>query len=136
MLHLLKNPIVFGAIVGLVLCLLLFLNDKFLLKKDEEKSGFATYLKIFLAGFIATAPLVFIFYNQDLSFSKKCSVSTQEAGKALTEQLTENSVIENATKVVEETGVSDSGSFAEKPVKLGKHGKHGKPKVNLDKYEA
>lgn len=68
MLHLIKNPIVFGAIVGIVLCILLFCHDRFLSKKTDQKSGAITYVKIFFAGFIATAPLVFLFFNRDLSF--------------------------------------------------------------------
>jgi len=74
MMYLLKNPVVFGAIVGVVLCLLLFAHDKFLIKKGEKKSGFATYFKIFLAGFVATTPLVFLFYNRNLSFKNPNTV--------------------------------------------------------------
>lgn len=73
MLHLIKNPIVFGVLVGIILCVLLFAHDKFLAKKPEEKSKFSTYVKIFFAGFIATAPLVFLFFNRDLSFKIKQS---------------------------------------------------------------
>jgi len=88
MLYLLKNPIVFGALVGIVLCLLLFANDKFLAKKDEDKSGVLTYVKIFLAGFVATAPLVFLFFNRNLSFKnpnaieKVVKTAIQDAGAA------------------------------------------------------
>lgn len=64
-----KNPIIFGAVVGVVLCLLLFIHDKVFVKKSEDKSGFGTYFKIFLAGWIATAPMVWLFFNRNLSFS-------------------------------------------------------------------
>ena len=66
--HLIKNPLVFGAIVGVFLCILLFLHDKFLAKSKEDKSSLGTYFKLFFAGFIVSAPLVFLLYNRDLSF--------------------------------------------------------------------
>ena len=44
-----KNPIIFGVIVGIVLCLFLFIHDKLFCKK-EDKSGFSVYLKLFMAG--------------------------------------------------------------------------------------
>jgi len=89
MLHLVKNPIVFGVLVGIVLCLLLFAHDKFLNKKPEEKSGFATYAKIFFAGFVTTAPLVFLLYNRDLSFKLKQGGGSQEIEKVVKEAIHE-----------------------------------------------
>ena len=68
--HLIKNPLVFGAIVGVLLCLLLFLHDKFFSKSKEEKSSLGTYFKLFFAGFIVSAPLVFLLYNRNLSFKE------------------------------------------------------------------
>ena len=68
--HLIKNPLVFGALVGVLLCILLFLHDKFFAKSKEDKSGLGTYFKIFFAGFIVSAPLVFLLYNRDLSFKE------------------------------------------------------------------
>lgn len=68
--HLIKNPLVFGAIVGVLLCILLFLHDKFLAKSKEDKSSLGTYFKLFFAGFIVSAPLVFLLYNRDLSFKE------------------------------------------------------------------
>ena len=140
--HLLKNPIVFGALVGVVMCILLFLHDKFLAKKAEEKSGFGTYVKIFLAGFIATAPLVFIFYNQDLSFSKtpknvdSIVEAVQEAGSTLIEHHTENSCVESVklSDNVEESlkEVSDAVSNAEN---IMKKVKSKKPKMHLNKFD-
>jgi hypothetical protein len=50
------------------LCILLFLHDKFLAKSKEDKSSLGTYFKLFFAGFIVSAPLVFLLYNRDLSF--------------------------------------------------------------------
>jgi len=72
---LIKNPIIFGVIAGIVICLLLLVHDKLFIKKPEERSGFATYFKIFLAGFISTAPLAFLIYNRNISF--KMSSTTQ-----------------------------------------------------------
>ena len=63
-----KNPIIFGVIVGIVLCLFLFLHDK-LFRKKEDKSGFSVYLKLFMAGFFASAPLVWLLFNRDLKFT-------------------------------------------------------------------
>jgi hypothetical protein len=63
-----KNPIIFGVIVGLVLCLFLFIHDKLFCKK-EEKSGFSIYLKLFVAGFLASGSMAWLFFNRDLKFS-------------------------------------------------------------------
>lgn len=71
--ELIRNPIVFGALVGILLCILLFLNDRFFKKADEKKSGFLAYLKIFVAGFIVTTPLVFLLYNRNISFKSSSS---------------------------------------------------------------
>ena len=67
--HLLKNPIVFGSLVGIVLCILLYLHDKFLGKKNENKSTFGTYTKLFFGALFSTTPLVYLLYNRNLSFS-------------------------------------------------------------------
>lgn len=66
--ELIKNPLVFGCVVGILLCAVLFIYDKYLSKKPEETSGFSTYFKLFLAGFIVSAPLVFLVFNRNLSF--------------------------------------------------------------------
>jgi len=63
-----KNPIIFGVIVGLVLCLFLFIHDKLFCKK-EDKSGFSVYLKLFVAGFLASGSMAWLFFNRDLKFS-------------------------------------------------------------------
>jgi high-affinity K+ transport system ATPase subunit B len=63
-----KNPIIFGVVVGLVLCLFLFLHDK-LFRKKEDKNGFSVYLKLFMAGFLASGSMAWLFFNRDLSFS-------------------------------------------------------------------
>jgi len=70
-----KNPIIFGVIVGIILCLFLFIHDK-LFRKKEEKSGFSVYLKLFVAGFFASAPLVWLIFNRDLRFSSSSSSSS------------------------------------------------------------
>jgi len=64
-----KTPIGFGVLSGIVMCVLLFIHDKLLVKGNEEKSGFGNYFKIFLAGFITTAPLVYLFFNKSLEIS-------------------------------------------------------------------
>jgi hypothetical protein len=63
-----KNPIIFGVIVGIVLCLFLFIHDKLFYKK-EERNGFSMYLKLFMAGFLASGSMAWLFYNRDLRFS-------------------------------------------------------------------
>ena len=69
-----KNPIIFGVIVGLVLCLFLFIHDKLFCKK-EDKSGFSVYLKLFMAGLLASGGMAWLFYNRDLRFSSSASAS-------------------------------------------------------------
>jgi len=69
-----KNPIIFGVIVGLVLCLFLFIHDKLFCKK-EDKSGFSVYLKLFMASFLASGGMAWLFYNRDLRFSSSASAS-------------------------------------------------------------
>jgi len=60
-----RNPIVFGVLVGVLLCVLLFIHDK-LFKKKEEKNGFGVYFKLFLAGFIVSTPLIWLlFYKSE-----------------------------------------------------------------------
>ena len=71
-----KNPIIFGVIIGIVLCLFLFIHDK-LFRKKEEKNGFSVYLKLFIAGFCASAPLVWLFFNRDLRFSTTPGISPE-----------------------------------------------------------
>ena len=70
-----KNPIIFGVIVGLVLCLFLFIHDKLFCKK-EDKSGFSVYLKLFMAGLLASGGMAWLFYNRDLRFSSSASASS------------------------------------------------------------
>jgi hypothetical protein len=70
-----KNPIIFGVIVGIVLCLFLFIHDKLFCKK-EDKSGFSVYLKLFMASFLASGGMAWLFYNRDLRFSSSASAST------------------------------------------------------------
>jgi len=70
-----KNPIIFGVIVGLVLCLFLFIHDKLFCKK-EDKSGFSVYLKLFMAGLLTSGGMAWLFYNRDLRFSSSASAST------------------------------------------------------------
>ena len=77
-----KNPIIFGVIVGIVLCLFLFIHDK-LFRKKEEKNGFSVYLKLFVAGFFASAPLVWLFFNRDLRFSSSGAPVIEQKGGSI-----------------------------------------------------
>jgi hypothetical protein len=86
-----KNPIIFGVIVGIVLCLFLFLHDK-LFRKKEEKSGFSVYLKLFLAGFLASGSMVWLFFNRDLRFSSSASTVIEHKGGSIE--------LENITKSI------------------------------------
>ena len=77
-----KNPIIFGVIVGLVLCLFLFIHDKLFCKK-EDKSGFSVYLKLFVAGFLASGSMAWLFFNRDLRFSSSASVMQEYKGGSI-----------------------------------------------------
>ena len=77
-----KNPIIFGVIIGIVLCLFLFIHDK-LFRKKEEKNGFSVYLKLFMAGFFASAPLVWLFFNRDLRFSSSGAPVIEHKGGSI-----------------------------------------------------
>jgi hypothetical protein len=70
-----KNPIIFGVVVGIVLCLFLFLHDK-LFRKKEDKSGFSVYLKLFMAGFLSSGGMAWLFYNRNLRFSSSTIASS------------------------------------------------------------
>jgi hypothetical protein len=74
-----KNPIIFGVIVGILLCFFLFLHDKLFCKK-EDKSGFSVYLKLFMAGFLASGSMAWLFFNRDLQFSSSGSKMIEQKG--------------------------------------------------------
>lgn len=121
MLHLLKNPIVFGAIVGIVLCILLFVHDKFLVSKPEEKSKVLTYVKIFFAGFVATTPLVFLFYNRNLSFSAPGSVA--KSVEKVSKEVAKEVIQEGGSEIAEVVNniVADVSSGSEAAVESAKN---------------
>ena len=77
-----KNPIIFGVIVGILLCLFLFIHDKLFCKK-EDKSGFSVYLKLFMAGLLASGTMAWLFYNRDLRFSSSASSAIEHKGGAI-----------------------------------------------------
>jgi len=77
-----KNPIIFGVIVGLVLCLFLFIHDKLFCKK-EDKSGFSVYLKLFMAGLLASGGMAWLLFNRDIRFSSSASSVIEHKGGAL-----------------------------------------------------
>jgi hypothetical protein len=74
-----KNPIIFGVIVGILLCLFLFIHDKLFCKK-EDKSGFSVYLKLFMAGLLASGGMAWLFYNRDLRFSSSSEKVIEHKG--------------------------------------------------------
>ena len=74
-----KNPIIFGVVVGLVLCLFLFLHDK-LFRKKEDKNGFSVYLKLFMAGFLASGSMAWLFFNRDLKFTSSGEKGIEHKG--------------------------------------------------------
>jgi hypothetical protein len=77
-----KNPIIFGVIVGIMLCLFLFLHDKLFCKK-EDKSGFSVYLKLFIAGFLSSGSMAWLFFNRDLKFSTSGAKVVEHKGGAI-----------------------------------------------------
>ena len=110
--HLIKNPLVFGAIVGVLLCLLLFLHDKFFSKSKEDKSSLGTYFKLFFAGFIVSAPLVFLLYNRDLSFKEvEAGSGRSVSGGALSdvEMTSSSSSSDSVSEVIEEVAKKVGG---------------------------
>lgn len=110
--HLIKNPLVFGAIVGVLLCILLFLHDKFFSKSKEDKSSLGTYFKLFFAGFIVSAPLVFLLYNRDLSFKEVESGSGRSvSGGAVSdvEMTSSSSSSDSVSEVIEEVAKKVGG---------------------------
>ena len=110
--HLIKNPLVFGAIVGVLLCILLFLHDKFFSKSKEDKSSLGTYFKLFFAGFIVSAPLVFLLYNRDLSFKEVESGSGRSvSGGAMSdvELTSSSSSSDSVSEVIEEVAKKVGG---------------------------
>ena len=110
--HLIKNPLVFGAIVGVLLCLLLFLHDKFFSKSKEDKSSLGTYFKLFFAGFIVSAPLVFLLYNRDLSFKEvEAGSGRSVSGGAVSdvEMTSSSSSSDSVSEVIEEVAKKVGG---------------------------
>jgi len=110
--HLIKNPLVFGAIVGVFLCILLFLHDKFLAKSKEDKSSLGTYFKLFFAGFIVSAPLVFLLYNRDLSFKEvEAGSGRSVSGGAMSdvEMTSSSSSSDSVSEVIEEVAKKVGG---------------------------
>ena len=110
--HLIKNPLVFGAIVGVLLCLLLFLHDKFFSKSKENKSSLGTYFKLFFAGFIVSAPLVFLLYNRDLSFKEvEAGSGRSVSGGAVSdvELTSSSSSSDSVSEVIEEVAKKVGG---------------------------
>ena len=110
--HLIKNPLVFGAIVGVLLCILLFLHDKFFAKSKEDKSSLGTYFKLFFAGFIVSAPLVFLLYNRDLSFKEvEAGSGRSVSGGAVSdvEMTSSSSSSDSVSEVIEEVAKKVGG---------------------------
>jgi len=92
-----KNPIIFGVIVGLVLCIFLFIHDKLFCKK-EDKSGFSVYLKLFMAGLLASGGMAWLLFNRDLRFSSSLDVIEHKGGSIEIDNLA-NSVVPDTKSV-------------------------------------
>ena len=108
--HLIKNPLVFGALVGVLLCILLFLHDKFFAKSKEDKSSLGTYFKLFFAGFIVSAPLVFLLYNRDLSFKEVDGGKSYSGGAVSDVEITSSSSSsDSVSEVIEEVAKKVGG---------------------------
>jgi hypothetical protein len=126
--HLIKNPLVFGAIVGVLLCILLFLHDKFLAKSKEDKSSLGTYFKLFFAGFIISAPLVFLLYNRDLSFKEVESGGKSFSGGAVSdvEMTSSSSSSDSISEVIEEVAKKVGGGKSSSAQRGGGGGGNGR----------
>ena len=126
--HLIKNPLVFGAIVGVFLCILLFLHDKFLAKSKEDKSSLGTYFKFFFAGFIVSAPLVFLLYNRDLSFKEvEAGSGRSVCGGAMSdvEMTSSSSSSDSVSEVIEEVAKKVGGGKSSAAAQRGGGGGGG-----------
>jgi len=126
--HLIKNPLVFGAIVGVLLCILLFLHDKFLAKSKEDKSSLGTYFKLFFAGFIISAPLVFLLYNRDLSFKEVEFGGKSFSGGAVSdvEMTSSSSSSDSVSEVIEEVAKKVGGGKSSSAQRGGGGGGNGR----------
>ena len=62
--------------------LFLFVHDKLFCKK-EDKSGFSVYLILFVAGFLASGSMAWLFFNQDLKFSSSGTKVIEHKGVQL-----------------------------------------------------
>ena len=87
-----KNPIIFGVIVGILLCLFLFIHDKLFCKK-EDKSGFSVYLKLFMAGLLTSGGMAWLLFNRDLRFSSSASSVIEHKGGSIELDDVVNSVV-------------------------------------------
>ena len=95
-----KNPIIFGVIVGLVLCIFLFIHDKLFCKK-EDKSGFSVYLKLFMAGLLASGGMAWLLFNRDLRFSSSAlSVMEHNGGSIEVDDATNYIALDTKTASV------------------------------------
>ena len=124
--HLIKNPLVFGAIVGVLLCILLFLHDKFISKSKEDKSSLGTYFKLFFAGFIVSAPLVFLLYNRDLSFKEVDGGKSYSGGAVSDVEMTSSSSSsDSVSEVIEEVAKKVGGGKSSSAQRGGSGGGGG-----------
>jgi hypothetical protein len=58
------------------------MHDKLFCKK-EDKSGFSVYLILFVAGFLASRSMAWLFFNQDLKFSSSGTKVIEHKGVQL-----------------------------------------------------
>ena len=93
-----KNPIIFGVIVGIVLCIFLFIHDK-LFRKKEDRSGFSVYLKLFMAGLLASGGMAWLLFNRDLRFSSSASSVIEHKGGSIELDDVANSVAPDTKSV-------------------------------------
>lgn len=133
MMHLIKNPIIFGVIAGVLLCLFLFLHDKFLTKKPEDKAGVSVYVKIFLAGFVITGSLAFLIYNRDISFKNPSAPSSVD--KIVKDVIQDAGAVPSAAAVCAvDEATSGSVKQAAESLKPSRHSsKHGSSKSSSGK---
>ena len=66
-----KNPLIFGVLVGLLSLILLFLKEKMTVKDDKLKSSYLTYIQLFFASALPSGALAFLLYNRNVNFSHK-----------------------------------------------------------------
>lgn len=106
-----KNPLIFGVLVGILSLVLLFLKEKLTVKDNDQKSSYSTYVQLFFASFIPSTALAFLLYNRNISFSK-----TQNKKITISENISQNGGDNSSQELFNDVPIERSA----KPIKRSK----------------